>query len=155
MFLKNKKSQLDERQEQVLLKIYSNGCRLVFWGLFLAILLQGFRDDGFYFRNVMGELIIFFLLDAYLLIACLKNGIWDRKLEPNFKTNLGVATVAGIATGIVVGLKNYALNGVISWAALSGLFVLVFTTLIFLAILLFCSSIYHHRAHKLEREEEL
>ena len=38
--MKNKKSNLDERQEQGLLKIEHNGCWLAFWGLLIAMLFR-------------------------------------------------------------------------------------------------------------------
>ena len=38
--MKKKKNNLDEMQEQKLLKIEHNGCWLAFWGLFIVLIAQ-------------------------------------------------------------------------------------------------------------------
>ena len=91
-----KKSNLDEMQEQALLKIEHNGCWLAFWGLLAAIALQMvMRVPG---RQMLGEWIVFMSLSLYIVIACLRKGIWDRHLKANRKTNLIVSLLAAVAT---------------------------------------------------------
>ena len=99
--MKRKNSNLDERQEQVLLQIEHSGCWLAFWGLLAAIVVQSVVY-GFEFEHIAGEWIVFMILSLYLAFACLKNGIWDRKLKPNLKTNLLLSAAAAIATGLIV-----------------------------------------------------
>lgn len=85
--MKKTKSNLDERQELTLLQIEHNGCWLAFWGLLLALSVQlilGNNSIG----ALAGEWAVFMFLALYLMIACIRNGIWDRKWKPNFKTNL-------------------------------------------------------------------
>ena len=99
-----KKSNLDEMQEQALLKIEHNGCWLAFWGLLAAMALQMvMRVPG---RQMLGEWIVFMALSLYIVIACLRKGIWDRHLKANRKTNLIVSLLAAVATGILVTLSN-------------------------------------------------
>ena len=67
-----KKSNLDEMQEQALLKIEHNGCWLAFWGLLAAMALQMvMRVPG---RQMLGEWIVFMALSLYIVIACLRKG---------------------------------------------------------------------------------
>ena len=93
-----KKNNLDERQEQTLLKIEHNGCWFAFWGLLAAILIQTVFINADY-KSVAGEWIVFMILCIYIAVACLKNGIWDRSLKPNTSTNFIVSLIAGILFG--------------------------------------------------------
>ena len=90
-----KKSNLDEMQEQALLRIEHTGCCLVFWGLLAAMAVQGVMGAGI--RELAGEWIVFMVLALYLVIGCLHHGIWDPKLKPNAKTNFIVSLLAGMA----------------------------------------------------------
>ena len=97
--MKQWNNNLDERQEQALLKIEHVGCWLAFWGLLIALMVQviAFGPD---MGRLAGEWIVFMILSIYLVAACLKNGIWDRHFQPNAKTNLSVSLVAGLAVGL-------------------------------------------------------
>lgn len=94
-----KKNNLDERQEQTLLRIEHNGCWLSFWGLLIAIGVQKFIY-GTEVKEVTGEFILFMLLALYLVGACMKNGIWDRRLKANTATNLICSLIAGGAVAV-------------------------------------------------------
>ena len=90
-----KKNNLDEMQEQELLKIEHNGCCLAFWGLLVVMAVQMvMRVPG---RQMLGEWIVFMALSLYIAIACLRKGIWDRRLKANRKTNLIISLLAGAA----------------------------------------------------------
>ena len=95
-----KKSNLDERQEQKLLQIESKGCWLAFWGLLAAMVVQ-LVVYGFHMAYMAGEWIVYMILALYIAFACLKNGIWDRRLKANLKTNLVVSLVAALGLGVV------------------------------------------------------
>ncbi len=99
MMKMNKKSNLDERQEQILLKIEHNACWIAFWGLLIAIMAQQFVY-GPELRAIAGEWIVFLVLSVYILAGCLKNGIWDRKLQPTVRTNLIASVIAAVAVGV-------------------------------------------------------
>ena len=108
--MKKRKNNLDEMQEQELLKIEHNGCWLAFWGLLIAMVVQSFAFGNMDFRTLAGEWIVFMLLALYLAVACVRKGIWDRKLAMNTKTNLITSAIAGIALGLfnaVMIFKNY------------------------------------------------
>ena len=97
--MKKLENNLDERQEQALLKIEHNGCWLAFWGLLAALLIQQFAIGGD-FKVIVGEWAVFMVLALYLAIACLRAGIWDRRLKANTKTNFVAAVVAGAVVGV-------------------------------------------------------
>lgn len=101
---------LDEMQEQELLKIEHNGCWLAFWGLLIAMIFQSFAFGNLDFKALVGEWIVFMILALYLAFACVRRGIWDRKLAMNAKTNLIISAIAGIAMGLfnaIMVFKNY------------------------------------------------
>ena len=107
--MKEKKNKLDERQEQALLKIEHNGCWLAFWGLLIAIFVQVIIY-GYDFKQIAGEWIVFMVLCLYISTSCMKQGIWDRRLEPNPKTNLLLSAGAAVVFGglmFITILKNF------------------------------------------------
>ena len=103
--MKNK-SNLDEMQEQKLLKIEHNGYWLGFWGLLAAILIQSALDPG-NIRAMVGEFVVFTLMGAYMVLDCMRNGIWDRKLKPNWQTNLKLSLLAGVLFGVYQAVRVY------------------------------------------------
>ena len=144
-----KKSNLDEMQEQALLKIEHNGCWLAFWGLLAAIALQMvMRVPG---RQMLGEWIVFMALSLYIVIACLRKGIWDRYLKANWKTNLIVSLLAAVATGILVTLSNPYLSEPLDYVLVAGL-TGGFTFVLCFAALSVCAKLYRNRRNKLDKE---
>ena len=151
--MKKMKNNLDERQELKLLKIEHNGCWFAFWGLLAAMLIQiAIGNDSR--QNLMGEWIVFMCLAAYLTISCIRNGIWDRRLKPNFKTNVAASSIAAIIMGILwfsISYRNYhKLAGSIATGIIMFFSVGV---LCFLALTL-SSKLYKKRIQKLEEIDE-
>ena len=95
--MKNKKNNLDERQEQIMLQIEHTGCWIAYWGLLISILVQeiAYRGD---FHYVVGEWIVFMILCVYVLSGCIRNGLWDRHIKPTMKNNV-IASL--IAAGVI------------------------------------------------------
>ena len=144
-----KKSNLDEMQEQALLKIEHNGCWLAFWGLLAAMALQMvMRVPG---RQMLGEWIVFMALSLYIVIACLRKGIWDRHLKANWNTNLIVSLLAAVATGILVTLSNPYLSEPLDYVLVAGL-TGGFTFVLCFAALSVCAKLYRNRRNKLDKE---
>ena len=92
-----KKNNLDEMQEQKLLKIEQNAYWLCFTGLLVAIAVQMILSADW--RLVAGEWIVFMLANVYVMIACVRAGIWDRRLKMDVKTNLLVSLTAALLFG--------------------------------------------------------
>ena len=144
-----KKNNLDEMQEQALLKIEHNGCWLAFWGLLAAMALQMvMRVPG---RQMLGEWIVFMALSLYIVIACLRKGIWDRHLKANRKTNLIVSLLAAVAMGILVTLSNPYLSEPLDYVLVAGL-TGGFTFVLCFAALSVCTKLYRNRRNKLDKE---
>ena len=107
MMMKKMKSNLDERQEQAMLKIERNGCWLAFWGLFIVMIIEyitfGYQD----LRAVAGEWIVFMILAIYIAIDCTKSGIFDRRLKPTAATFVVCSIVGGLVAGLILGIVQY------------------------------------------------
>lgn len=152
MKTKKVKSNLDECQELKLLKIEHNGCWIAFWGLLIVLSIQMIVGNDS-IKNLAGEWAVFMSLALYLLIACMRNGIWDRKLKPNLKTNIIVSGIAAVLAGIIwfsVSYRNYhKLIGSIA----TGIIMFVQVEILCLLTLMISSKIYKRRVQKLEEDE--
>ena len=104
---KEAKNNLDEMQEQRLLKLESRGFWLLWWGLLAAMLVQLLVYGAEAGQHLLGEWAVFMLGSVYMAAACIKQGLWDRKLRPNFKTNLLLSLLAGVVTGGFMGVYSY------------------------------------------------
>ena len=144
-----KKNTLDEMQEQELLKIEHNGCWLAFWGLLAVMAVQ--MVMGVPGTQMLGEWIVFMALSLYIVIACLRKGIWDRHLKANRKTNLIVSLLAAVATGIFVILSNPYLSEPLDYVLVAGL-TGGFTFVLCFAALSVCTKLYRNRRNKLDKE---
>ena len=144
-----KKTNLDEMQEQALLKIEHNGCWLAFWGLLAVMAVQTLlRVPG---RQLFGEWIVFMALALYLAAACLRAGIWDRHLQANWKTNVIASLLAAIAAGTLVILSNPYLSEPLDYV-LVGSITAGFTFLLCFAALSIFTRLYKKRRSKLDAE---
>lgn len=152
---KESKSNLDEMKEQQLLHIERNGCWLAFWGLFIAQGIQFVMNGDNMMRNVAGEWIVFMLLALYLAIACIRRGIWDRKLKPNFATNLVVSLIAGVVCFTIFFGKSYRDYGSMAGAIATGVIMFIAVTGCCLVGLVFMSKVYKLKNKKLEEAEDI
>lgn len=147
-----KTSNLDEMQEQKLLKIEHNGYWLAWTGLLAAILIQGCL--GGTFRELIGELVVLLLICLYLVVDCLRNGIWDRRLKANWKTNLIGSLIAGTVVGVFSLLRSTAYGYVDS--ALDAVLITLlpggFTFALTFAAMTLSTWLYRRRRQKLDQE---
>ncbi len=148
--MNKRKNKLDEMQEQKLLKIERNGMWFAFWGLFATILIQSAIGKG----NIIGEWIVFMCLTVYIVVACLKNGIWDRKLEPNIKTHIIVSSILGILCGVMFFISSYLRYQKLLGSIATGVIILgIVFALDFVGLTVF-SAIYKKRVKKIEESCE-
>ena len=152
--MNNKCSNLDEMQEQKLLSIEHNGFWLAFWGLLAALAVQMIIGGENVVYNLAGEWIVFMCLCVYMVGACIKNGIWDRKLKPNLKTNIIVSVIAGVVSGVLSFAISYRNYGDLVSAIWTGAFVFVFTFALGLAALAVSTSLYKKKVKALEAKAE-
>lgn len=149
------KNNLDEMQEQKLLHIEANGFWL-FYGLIAADLIIKSLTNRAPKENVM-EFVCFMAISFYLVAMCIKNGIWDRHLQANARTNVVVSLIGGvIVAGINLGVYVKECDGNFKWGMAAGVagFSALFTMLITLLLLCIGTAFYQRRVRVLEEEEE-
>lgn len=151
---KNKKNNLDEMQERKLLHIEKNGCWFAFWALFAVILIQMMISRENMVERLAGEWVVFMCLAVYLGVACIKNGIWDRKLKADPKTNMLMSLLAGIVSGVLGGAINYLEFGFLQGAFWTVVIHFVFAAIICFAVLTLCTALYKKRLNKMEEQYE-
>lgn len=147
------KNNLDERQELKLLKIERNGCWMAFWGLLLAIFGQLLLENSS-IQNLAGEWIVFMCLAIYLTIDCIRNGIWDRRLKPDLKTNVIASSIAAVVMGITWFIISYHNYHKLAGAIATGIVMFVMIEILCLVALTITSNIYKKRLQKLEDKDE-
>lgn len=123
--MKLKKNNLDEQQERKLLEIESRGFWLAYWGLLIAMAVEilVFKD----MKPVICEWVLFICLSLYLCIACIRVGIWDRRLDMSPKTCLIISLIATLCTAVFMFVFTFLCFhkpvGSLSAAAIIGLIV--------------------------------
>lgn len=140
----SKKNVLDERQEQTLSKLESRGFWLLWWGLLAVIVIQ--RLMGKSAEDLLAEGILFTAICLYMLVECLRNGIWDRHIKPNAAANL----IGSLVAGAGVFLFNFVQIGYWPGALIAG----AFTAILCFAVLQFTVSVYKKRHEQLENAGE-
>ncbi len=151
--MKKNKNNLDEMQEKKLLQIEHNACWIAFWGLFASIYIQIAIGNGG-IERLGGECVIILILSVYLVISCIKNGIWDRKLKPDFKTNLVSSLIAGFGFGAFWTLVSYQKYHKFLGSLATGVFIFLVVGLATFLILSLLVAVYKHRTQKLEDESD-
>ena len=149
-----KQSNLDERQEQILLKIEKNGFWLAFWLLLAAMFIQQifFMGD---IKVAAGESLILLVVSLYVVISCIKNGIWDRRFKASGKTNLLASLIGGLAVGAVTFLgliRNFSDKPL--GAAAGGVAAGVFTFVLCFIAMTVSMRAYKKRSEAMEEEPE-
>ena len=95
--LKKRAGNLDEMQDQKLLKLEECGFWILFWTLLASILIQLITGAGM--KEVIGEIIVFLIGSVYLAITTLKNGLWTRSSAPSRKGNALVSIIPAAVIG--------------------------------------------------------
>lgn len=149
---KKGKNQLDEMQEQKLRTLESWGFWLTWGALLLSILIQMLvykEDAGKYLK---GEWIVFMASNLYMVIGCVRLGIWSRRGVPSFKGLCLISLLAGLVTGIFVAVYNYLIYGDVLTALATVILASLFTFVLCLLVLVVSVSAYKKRRQKLDSE---
>lgn len=151
--MKKNKNKLDEMQEQKLLKIEHRCYAIAFWGLLIAIYFQ-IAIGNSSIENIGGESIVLAIMSIYMLVGCIKNGIWDRTFKPTMKTNIIISLVAGLLYGgfwFIVSYHNYhALVGSIATFVI----MFIFISVTVFALLSFTMALYKRKKEKLDKKAD-
>ena len=149
---KKGKSQLDEMQEQSLRKLESLGFWLTWGALLLSIMIQMliYKDEAG--KYLKGEWTVFMASNLYMVIGCVRLGIWSRRGIPSFKSILLISLLAGLVTGIFVAVYNYLIYGDVLTALATVILASLFTFVLCLLVLVVSLSAYKKRRQKLDSE---
>lgn len=148
------KNNLDEMQEQKLLKIEHNGCWIAFWGLLIVMPLQMLLF-GAEAKTVAGEWLVFMVLCLYLVIDCARAGIYDRHIQTGWKSSMVASLIAGFALGLFVALMMRSrFDTPLGVTLASAGMTMAFTAALCFAGLMFIGRIVKKRQAALEKEPE-
>ena len=150
---KGNKNNLDEMQEQKLLQLESRGFWLIWWALLAAMAVQLLVCGVEAYHLLLGEWAVFMLSSVYMTAACIKQGLWDRKLKPNFRTNLLISLVAAVVTGGFMGVYSYRSFGAAEAACWTVALVGGCTFVLCLLALSLSAAAYKKRRQKLDEGE--
>lgn len=143
MKLFNKKNQLDEMQEATMRKIESQGFWVLWVGLLIVMVAQ--MVAGAPGRQMAGEWLVFMIGCAYTLVACVRNGLWDRHLTAKASTNALLSVIAAVAMTLLQGFTQ----GYWLFACVTG----VLTGLLCFGALELFMSLTKKQREKLDKEE--
>lgn len=149
--MKKNKSKLDEMQEKKLLKIEHNTLTLTSVGLLASIFIQQaiLTEDS---HVVIGESIVLLVSSLYMLIACIRNGIWDRSAkQPNMKKNTLISLMVSLALASFWSVVSYIRYH--AWQGSLTTFGVIFLMMFILLMAAFTTSIilYNRRIRKIEQ----
>lgn len=147
-----KKTNLDEMQEQQLLKIEHNGYWFCFAGLLVAIAVQTILSDDW--KTVAGEWVVFMLANLYVMISCMRAGIWDRRLRADARTNLVISLVAGLVMATIWFFVIERRGGNVRISLVGAAFTFVLVAVLCFAALQLSAAAMKKRQAKLNAEPE-
>ncbi len=110
MMKRNSANHLDEMQNQKLLKLEEYGFWIMFWVLLVSIIVQIIAGAGI--KEVIGEIIAFFIGSVYLAITTLRNGLWASSSAPSRKGNALVSMIPAAVIGALNVFRMIQSNGV-------------------------------------------
>ena len=146
------KNQLDEMQERTMLTIESRGFWLV-WSLLLVVLL-GEGLLGFTMREMAGTWVVFMIGCVYIVAACLRAGLWSRRIKNNTGTNVLFSLAGAAVVGVFVFVRMSAFDMPLAIHLAGAAIGAGFTFVLALAALLLCGAAYNKRHEELEKEAD-
>lgn len=146
------KNQLDEMQERTMLTIESRGFWLV-WSLLLVVLL-GEGLLGFTMREMAGTWAVFMIGCIYIVAACLRAGLWSRRIKNNTGTNVLFSLVGAAVIGVFIFVRMSAFDVPLAIHLACAAIAAGFTFALALAALLLCGAAYNKRHEELEKEAD-
>lgn len=151
--MKKRKNNLDEMQEMKLLHIEHTAFWLCFWGMLVSIYLQCAMGNGD-LRSIGGESLVLVISAIYVLVSCIQNGIWDRKLKPDGKTNLILSGIAGLVVGGFWFVVSYYRYHHIVGSLVTFLMMSIFTAVLTMLLLTMTAAVYRRKKRKLEQKAD-
>lgn len=151
--MKKCKNNLDEMQEQKMLKIEHTACWIGFFGLLAAIYVQmAIGNRGI--RAIGGESVVILVMGIYIVVGCIRNGIWDRNAEPTPKTNLIISLVSGLVFGGFWGVLSYVRYHKLVGSLATFVLMFVVVAVMIMLVLTVLSGAYHRRKYRMDAEAD-
>ena len=135
-----------------MLTIESRGFWLV-WSLLLAVLL-GEGMLGFTMREMAGTWAVFMIGCVYIVAACLRAGLWSRRIKNNTGTNVLLSLVGAAVIGVFTFVRMSAFDVPLAIHLACAAIAAGFTFALTLAALLLCGAAYNKRHEELEKEAD-
>ena len=146
------KNQLDEMQEHTMLTIESRGFWLVWSLLLMVLLVEGLLD--FTMREMAGTWAVFMISCVYIVVACLRAGLWSRNIKATIGANLVGSLISGVVIGVFTFIKMSAYDAPLSIMLVIAGIAAGITFVLALVVLQLCSAAYKKRHEQLENEFE-
>ena len=126
--MKMYRTNLDEQQQQKLLRIESRGFWMSYWGILIVLFINMiFVDNPIAVYSLWA---LFMLISVIVGASCVKEGIWDRKLDMSKKTSVLMSLVGALILG-VSGILFLLQRGDLTYKTFIGLAIFVLITFLF------------------------
>jgi len=150
--MKMYRTNLDEQQEQKLLRIESRGFWIAYWGIMIVFFIQTiFVDNPIAIYSLWA---LFMFLSIVVGVSCIKEGIWDRRLDMSKKTT-ALLSLGGALTFAAAGIVFLLQRRDLTYKTLIGLALFALILFLFLYIgLRIVASIVVKQQSKLNAEPD-
>lgn len=131
--MKMYRTNLDEQQEQKLLRIESRGFWMAYWGIMIVLFINMiFVDNPIAIYSLWA---LFMLLSIIVGVSCIKEGIWDRRLDMSKKTT-ALLSLAGALIFAAIGIIFLLQRRDLTYKTFIGLalFVLILFSFLYLGL---------------------
>lgn len=153
IFKWKKKNNLDEFQEQKLLYIEKDSFWTLYFLLAAAFIVQ--LAAGCEPMDVLGEWVCFMIASLIIVVRCIKNGIWDRRMKPDRRTNFLMSVIAGTVVFLVTWMIFVRVHGFSMKKSLTGSGIAAAATLVVTYVVMsIMGRVYKKRLKHLEEKED-
>ena len=129
--MKMYRTNLDEQQEQKLLRIESRGFWMAYWGIMIVLFINMiFVDNPIAIYSLWA---LFMLLSIIVGVSCINEGIWDRRLDMSKKTTV-LLSFAGALVFAAVGIIFLLQRRDLTYKTFIGFALLVLILFLFLYV---------------------
>lgn len=153
---KTEKNNLDEMQEQKMLHIEKNSFWILYLMIAVSIVVQ--KALGRPLQEYAVEGICFLTVSVIMVGNCIMQGIWDRRLKADGRTNLLVSLLGSAVAAVITTftLCGQYPNKFLRWRPMLIAFVLTFliTFVICMVLMNFCTFLYKKRLNSLESQDK-